>query len=315
MIKKHILEVQTERYQKLPTWLMVLVACAMVYAFFIVGSLVAEAFLKMVMTLAMLLTSEVKTDIETFYQNPLIELAIFPFISLSLFAWVKWYEKRPIKSLGFFKGQVFIEIAKGWLIGTVLLSITLALSCLLGGLEFHSFGFSFKTLEFLVFSIPLWLLQSGTEELLTRGWLLPILAKRTHLVIAIIVSSSLFGIMHLGNDNINVYSVLSIIVVGIFLALYMLKTDNIWGVAGIHGAWNFTQGNIFGISVSGTEAGPSLMYFGQKAGAPDWISGGAFGIEGSFLATLVLLVATVYMAWQLIQEKKSSISEISLENS
>ncbi|VTS16450.1 CAAX amino terminal protease family protein [Streptococcus porcinus] len=303
MIKRRILAVQTERYQKLPTWLVVLVACVMVYAFFIVGSLVSEVFLKTVTSLAMLLNSGLRANIDAFKNSSLGGLVNFPFISLSLFAWVKWYEKRPIRSLGFFKGQVFLELAKGWFIGTFLFSITLGLSYLLGGVELHSVDFSFKTLEFLVFSIPFWLLQSGTEELLTRGWLLPILARRTHLAIAIIVSSSLFGIMHLSNDNINFYSVLSIIVVGVFLALYMLKTDNIWGVAGIHGAWNFTQGNIFGISVSGTEAGPSLMRFGQKAGTPDWISGGAFGIEGSLIASLVILVATVYMAWQLVKKE------------
>ncbi|MBA2795616.1 CPBP family intramembrane glutamic endopeptidase [Streptococcus porcinus] len=303
MIKKQILEVQTERYQKLPTWLMVLVVCVMVYAFFIVGSLVSEVFLKIVTSFAMLLNSGLRANIDAFKNSSLGGLVNFPFISLCLFAWVKWYEKRPIRSLGFFKGQVFLELAKGWFIGTLLFSITLGLSFLLGGLEFQTSDFSIKTLEFLVFSIPFWLLQGGTEELLTRGWLLPIIARRLPLAIAIIVTSSLFGIMHLSNNNINFYSVFNIVVIGIFLALYMLKTDNIWGIAGIHGAWNFTQGNIFGISVSGTGAGSSLMHFGQKAGTPDWISGGAFGIEGSLIASLVILVATVYMAWQLVKKE------------
>lgn len=316
-MEKRILKVETERYQKFPGWVMTLLACGMVELFFIAGSLLAGLILGMGIVISVLAkgTSDFVVEIQAISESIFVELGIFPFVVLVLFAWVKWFEKRPFTSLGFFKGQVAWQLVKGWLLGTLLFAVTLGLSYLLGGLEFKTFDFSLKTLAYLLLIIPLWLVQGGTEELLTRGWLLPIIAKRTNLIIAIAISSSLFGIMHLGNDNVTFFSVLSIIMVGIFLALYMLKTDNIWGVAGIHGAWNFTQGNIFGISVSGTQAGPSLMHFGQKMGAPDWISGGAFGTEGSLLASLVLLVGSVYLAWQLSQEKKTSTSEISLENS
>ena len=87
------------------------------------------------------------------------------------------------------------------------------------------------------------------------------------------------------------------------MALYMLKTDNLWGVAGLHGAWNFTQGNIFGVAVSGSTTGPSLFQFISRANAADWISGGAFGTEGSLLASLVLLVGIFYLVWRLKKEK------------
>ena len=68
---------------------------------------------------------------------------------------------------------------------------------------------------------------------------------------------------------------ISIILVGVLMALYMLKTDNIWGVASLHGAWNFTQGNLVGVAVSGQNAGDSLLRFPTKSGVPDWLSGGA----------------------------------------
>ncbi|EFR43539.1 CPBP family intramembrane glutamic endopeptidase [Streptococcus pseudoporcinus] len=306
MINKRMLQLQTSRYQKLPAWLISLLACGMVEVFFILGSLLGGIFLGMGIILTVLLKggSDIIAEIGALSKNPLVELGIFPFVSLVLFAWVKWYEKRPLSSLGFFKHRALKELAKGWFLGLLLFSLTLTLSFLLGGLELQSVDFSFKSLGFILLILPLWLLQGGTEELLTRGWLLPILAKRTNLVIAIIVSNSLFGMMHLGNEHVNFLSVLSIILVGIFLSLYMLKTDNLWGVAGIHGAWNFTQGNIFGVSVSGTAAGPSLLHFTQKAGSPDWISGGAFGTEGSLLTSLVLLCATSYLAWQLLKEKR-----------
>ncbi len=78
------------------------------------------------------------------------------------------------------------------------------------------------------------------------------------------------------------------------MALYMLKTDNIWGVAALHGAWNFAQGNLVGVAVSGQNAGGSLLHFQARSGVPDWLSGGAFGLEGNIVTCLVLLVGDYY---------------------
>ena len=87
------------------------------------------------------------------------------------------------------------------------------------------------------------------------------------------------------------------------MALYLLKTDTVWGVAGIHGAWNFAQGNLFGILVSGQSSGTSIMKFTPQ-GNQDWLSGGSFGIEGSIMTSLVLLLLIVYLAYQLKKENE-----------
>lgn len=83
------------------------------------------------------------------------------------------------------------------------------------------------------------------------------------------------------------------------MALYLLKTDTVWGVAGIHGAWNFAQGNLFGILVSGQPSGTSLMTF-----LPQGNPGGSFGIEGSIMTSLVLLLLIVYLANKLKKENE-----------
>ena len=181
-------------------------------------------------------------------------------------------------------------------------SCSLGLSYLFGGVVLNRIDFSGNTLLFVLSTIPFWLIQGGTEELLTRAWLLPIINKRSNLALAIGISSTLFGIIHLGNNNVTVLSILSIILSGVFMALYMLKTDNIWGVAGLHGAWNFTQGTIFGVAVSGTTTGPSLFSFETKTGVAEWISGGSFGTEGSIMASIILLLGIIYLALQLKKE-------------
>lgn len=87
------------------------------------------------------------------------------------------------------------------------------------------------------------------------------------------------------------------------MSLYLLKTDTVWGVAGIHGAWNFAQGNLFGILVSGQPSGTSLMTF-LPQGNQAWLSGGSFGIEGSIMTSLVLLLLIVYLGYKLNKENE-----------
>ncbi|MFC3927815.1 CPBP family intramembrane glutamic endopeptidase [Streptococcus caprae] len=302
-MNKRMLEAPTLLYVKWPIWVLVPVALAMVEVFFFLGSTLYYILFGIVAGIYVGITQNV--SLFTTGGIPLhVELLAFLAVSLLLFAWVKWAEKRPIVSLGFFKENWFKELSLGFLIGGLMFSLSLLFVYLFGGVKLAGVDFSAGTIGFVMSIIPFWLIQGGTEELLTRGWLLPILNKRTNLAWAIGLSSSLFGVMHLGNDNVTVLSIVSIILSGVTMALYMLKRDNIWGVVGLHAAWNFFQGNIYGVSVSGSEAGNSLLHFATQTGVPDWLSGGQFGIEGSLFASLVELAFIAYFAYGLMAERK-----------
>jgi len=151
---------------------------------------------------------------------------------------------------------------------------------------------SLEPLLFILGLFPFWLLQGGTEEVATRGWLLSRVAARTNLPLAIAISSSLFGILHMGNAGVTFLSVLNIILDGMLAALLFIYTDSIWLVVAQHGTWNYVQGNLLGFQVSGTGADASIFSFTMGAG-PDWLTGGTFGAEGSIITTLVLLVSLV----------------------
>ena len=161
----------------------------------------------------------------------------------------------------------------------------------------------FELLSFGFIILTVFILQGTAEELVTRAWLIPQLAKRTNLKVAIVISSSLFTLLHLGNSGITPLSAMNLFLFGIAMALYLLKTDTIWGIGGIHGAWNFAQGNLFGILVSGQQSGTSIMEFTPQ-GNQDWLSGGSFGIEGSIMTSLVLLLLIAYLAYQLKKENE-----------
>ena len=230
---------------------------------------------------------------EFFYHYILYyELFSFVFILLLFIFWVKVIEKNSLSTLGFVKKNWLKYLGWGILISLLQMGV-IALVYHVGGIgTFELNELSLEPILFILGLFPFWLLQGGTEEVATRGWLLTRIAARTNLPLAIGISSSLFGILHLGNAGVTFLSVLNIILDGVLAALLFIYTDSIWLVVAQHGTWNYVQGNLLGFQVSGTGADASIFSFTMGDG-PDWLTGGAFGAEGSIITTLVLLVSLV----------------------
>ncbi|HGZ4126383.1 TPA: CPBP family intramembrane glutamic endopeptidase [Streptococcus pneumoniae] len=233
----------------------------------------------------------------------ILELLSFGFILNTVFRWTRKVEKRPIRTLGFYRENFFSNLLKGFGLGLALFLLTLLGLVALGQYRFESIHLDPYSLAFVVFTIPFWILQGTAEELVTRAWLIPQLAKRTNIKVAIIISSSLFTLLHLGNPGITFLSAIDLFLFGVAMSLYLLKTDTIWGIGGIHGAWNFAQGNLFGVLVSGQSSGTSIMKFTPQ-GNQDWLSGGSFGIEGSIVSSIILFLLILYLAYQLKKENE-----------
>ena len=220
------------------------------------------------------------------------ELFSFVFILLLFIFWVKVIEKNSLSSLGFVKKNWLKYLGWGILLSLLQMGV-IALVYQVGGIgTFELNELSLEPILFILGLFPFWLLQGGTEEVATRGWLLTRIAARTNLPLAIGISSSLFGILHLGNAGVTFLSVLNIILDGVLAALLFIYTDSIWLVVAQHGTWNYVQGNLLGFQVSGTGADASIFSFTMGSG-PDWLTGGEFGAEGSIITTLVLLVSVV----------------------
>lgn len=233
----------------------------------------------------------------------ILGLLAFGFILNTVFRWTRKVEKRPIRTLGFYRENFLSNLLKGFSLGLALFLLTLLGLVVLGQYRLESIHLNPYSLAFVVFTIPFWILQGTAEELVTRAWLIPQLAKRTNLKVAIIISSSLFTLLHLGNPGITFLSEIDLFLFGVAMSLYLLKTDTIWGIGGIHGAWNFAQGNLFGVLVSGQSSGTSIMRFTPQ-GNQDWLSGGSFGIEGSIVSSIILFLLILYLAHQLKKENE-----------
>jgi uncharacterized protein len=114
------------------------------------------------------------------------------------------------------------------------------------------------------------------------------------------------------NPHATIVSSLAIAIeAGVLLAVAYAATGRLWLPIGIHIGWNFTEGRIFGVPVSGFPAVPSL--FRGTVSGPDFLTGGTFGLEASLLAVLVCSVAAALLiAYTLRAERIVPIPNTSL---
>ena len=75
-----------------------------------------------------------------------------------------------------------------------------------------------------------------------------------------------------------------------------LKTGNIWLVSALHTSWNFVQGNVFGVLVSGGTPSVSILST-APTDLKDLINGGPFGLEGGIAVTIVVTIAILVTAF------------------
>lgn len=138
------------------------------------------------------------------------------------------------------------------------------------------------------------------EEVLLRGIIFRLIEKLGGTWIALAVSAAIFGAAHLFNPASSWVAVIAIAIeAGILLgAIYML-TRRLWAAIGLHAAWNFTQGWVFGVPVSGFKL-PGLVQ-GRTSG-PEWLSGGAFGLEAGAIALLVAGSAGLWVLWVAVRK-------------
>ena len=153
----------------------------------------------------------------------------FVFMILALFLWVRWVERRPLSTLGFVKKGSLVELVKGLAVGFLLFSLVALLMLLSGAGSFEWGQLTMRPFLYILILLPLWMIQGGAEELVTRAWLLPVSVKKTNLPIGLLTSSLLFALLHLGNPDISILPILNIALFGLFASLYLLRTDNVWG--------------------------------------------------------------------------------------
>lgn len=243
-----------------------------------------------------------QADLESQWLPLVIQLAGFGFTALLLLAWVWPFERRSPLALGL-NGGLLRRYGRGLLVGCGFLLSVIGLIWATGGYRIEGFGVWTAPSPMLFLPILAlfagFVIQGGTEELLMRGWLMQLVASRHGLVISIVVNSVLFAILHGGNiapSKELTLALANLVLFGVMISLYAIKEGSLWGVCAWHTAWNWLLGVGFGLEVSGGRiAVQSLVVdLAPKAGAPWWLTGGAFGPEASVATTIVLLAGSIY---------------------
>lgn len=241
-------------------------------------------------------------------QSIVLNISLTLSVILLIFLWVRFVEKRKFSSIGFDSNNFILKYILGFVIGILMMSATVALLYFFGLITIENNASSIIgnfVLSSILLAIPAWMIQSAMEEILVRGWLMNVLGAKYTPIIGLVVSAVFFGLIHLENAGISFIAILNIILVGLFLGLCVIKTNNLWVVCGIHAAWNFSQGNIYGFEVSGSKSVAGSI-FNFKLRGSELLSGGTFGPEAGLCATIVLLICTIIIAL-ILKNKNTSI--------
>jgi membrane protease YdiL (CAAX protease family) len=214
-------------------------------------------------------------------------LLIVPSVVSAYFLFVRVIERRPVAELS--RRLFAAEIGIGWALGAALFLATAGLLIASGVLEITGTGEPVVLATALVGSLG----PAFFEELLFRGVLFRILEQALGSWIALVGSALVFGGLHLVNPDATLQGAAAIALeAGLMLGAAYMLTRRLWLAIGIHAAWNYLQGGVFGISVSGTGA---IGYLKSELAGPGLLSGGKFGAEGSVFAVGVCLAAFVVM--------------------
>jgi membrane protease YdiL (CAAX protease family) len=139
------------------------------------------------------------------------------------------------------------------------------------------------------------LVAAAFEELLFRGFAFQALVHNVGPSAALALSSALFGAAHVTNPNATASSTINTMLAGLWLGGAYLATKSLWLVTTLHFSWNFVMAFAFGLPVSGWIAFDHLALVQGKSGSPEWLSGGSYGPEGGLAATIVLVLATMFV--------------------
>ena len=226
-------------------------------------------------------------------------IAEFFVVTLSVFLAVRFIDKRSFESLGLkLDKHTLLDILAGIGITFVQMGFIYILMLGLGWLTFEGFAWEFDPINVVISSVITFFITfifvGWNEELLSRGYHLQTIASGINLFWGVIISSAIFGLLHLGNPNATWVSAAGIFLAGIYLAYGYIRTRQLWLSIGLHLGWNFFEGVVFGFPVSGLDIYTLTRI---KVQGPEIWTGGAFGPEAGLivLPSLILGGFLIYL--------------------
>jgi len=221
----------------------------------------------------------------------------------------KWLEALPFAVLGVsFRGRWLVHLLVGLITGAATVMFAVAIAFAFGGerFELNIYSGSENVVTSMLVSFAVFAIAAAAEEALFRGYILQTLDHAGFAWIAVVLTSVFFGIVHLGNPNAGAISTLNTILAGIWFSVAYLRFRSLWFVMGMHCAWNWVQGSVFGIEVSGMREITQHTLLREIDAGPTWLTGETYGIEGGIATTIAIVLSMTLIAFV----KRDSASDL-----
>lgn len=221
-------------------------------------------------------------------------ITMFISFILSIAIMLKFIDKKGfryigVKSLSKNCKDLFI----GLFAGAFFIILNIIILIVLGQASFSDSILAPNITWSVVTGLLLFIIVGIAEEMLFRGYIIMAIQQMGRWWISALVSALIFALTHGAlNDNISFIAVLNLFLGGLLLAYIFIRTANIWMCVGFHITWNYFQGYILGIAVSGRTVSNALYTININKNS---IAGGAFGLEGGLINTVVLIGAFIFV--------------------
>jgi membrane protease YdiL (CAAX protease family) len=206
----------------------------------------------------------------------------------------RWFEGVSLEAMG-------VTLRHGWLkhlglglgLGALAICLAVVAAMATGSMTFalnraspaSSIAYNLAT------TLIVFLTGAASEETLFRGYPLQTFVRSRVLLPGVVLTSLLFAYAHNLNPSVDILALVNTFIAGIWFAAAYLKTLDLWFPFGIHLAWNWLQGPVFGINVSGIgEFSPDPLMRATDNG-PAWLTGGHYGLEGGIACTFALVLS------------------------
>lgn len=191
-------------------------------------------------------------------------------------------QKRSCLALGFRRKNIVKDYIIGFVLASVFISALVGIVSI-GG--FYSISLSKNMNIFFVLLLMVGFgVQGLAEEVICRGLLQNEITAIKGTKWGVVISSLVFTLLHSFNPGMQFIPVINLFIFGIVFSLIFILTDNIWVAGAVHSAWNFFQGGIYGIKVSGNKIFYSIL--NTTMSGSSMVNGGKFGLEGSIVVTI-----------------------------
>ena len=261
----------------------------------LVAMVIALAVVTLCFTIAILAGKYLVPPIPGFTPNLTFDLIAIPLLILAYALLIRRLGARPRDD--YRDPAALRHLALGLGAGFLIFSLAVGVAALLGVYRITGRG---DLTDFLPALLGAAIFPAISEELVFRGILFRWIEEFGGSWLALLLTSVFFGAAHLKNPNASTIAAIGIAFeAGVMLGAAYMLTRSLWLPMGLHAAWNFTQGEIYDIPVSGTNA--HGLVEAQLSGNP-LLTGNGFGLEASLIAIVIATAFGLWLLWLAIQK-------------